>query len=293
MRDKVTSAASLGDVPDRALLPFVLVTFGLAWGLLGLFLFFQPWVEAVFGTLSGRHPLFVLAVYAPAIAAVIVVVHHAGFDGLLRFLSRTLLWRAAAPWWAFLLVGIPVLFVIGAWLKGGLPGATFAFPPLPALLLAMAATMAIGPVEEFGWRGIGLPLLQRRFAPFWAGLILGVIWGAWHLPAFFLSGTPQSGWSFAPFFFASVAASVIVTALFNDARGSILLAALFHFQLNNPLWPDAQPYDTLAFVAAAAVIVWFRREAMFRKDAGSTTVIPEALSRRPAPGQRPTFSSLR
>ena len=25
------------------------------------------------------------------------------------------------------------------------------------------------------------------------------------------------------------------------------------FQLNNPLWPDAQPYDTLFFVAAIAV----------------------------------------
>jgi uncharacterized protein len=292
MRDNVTSETSIGDVPGRALLPFVLVTFGLAWGLLALFLLYQPWVEAVFGTLSGRHPLFVLAVYAPAIAAVIVVTRHAGLDGLLRFLSRTLLWRAAAPWWAFLLVGIPLLFVIGAWLKGGLPGATFAFPPLPSLLLAMAATMAIGPVEEIGWRGVGLPLLQRRFAPFWAGLILGIIWGTWHLPAFFLSGTPQSGWSFTPFFVASIAASLIVTALFNDARGSILLAALFHFQLNNPLWPDAQPYDTLAFIAAAAAIVWFRREAMFSKGAGVTAVIPEALCPRPA-GQRPPLSSLR
>jgi len=36
----------------------------------------------------------------------------------------------------------------------------------------------------------------------------------------------------------------VLDAMFNAARGSILLPALFHFQLNNPLWPDAQPYDT-------------------------------------------------
>ncbi|MCK7511306.1 MAG: CPBP family intramembrane metalloprotease [Desulfobacterales bacterium] len=59
--------------------------------------------------------------------------------------------------------------------------------------------MAIkGPVEEFGWRGFALPLLQRKMAPIWAGLLLGIIWGFWHLPAFLLSGTPQSAWSFTP-----------------------------------------------------------------------------------------------
>lgn len=98
-------------------------------------------------------------------------------------------------------------------------------------------------MEEFGWRGLALPLLQQKFAPIWAGLILGVIWGFWHLPAFLLSGTPQSTWSFTPFFAGSVAVSVIVTTLFNKSHGSILLPIIFHFQLNNPIWPDAQPYD--------------------------------------------------
>ena len=142
-------------------------------------------------------------------------------------------------------------------------------------LIAASALMAIkGPVEEFGWRGVALPLLQRKIAPVWAGLILGVIWGVWHLPAFLLSGTPQGAWSFTPFFAGSVAVSVIVTALFNSSRGSILLAALFHFQLNNPLWPDAQPYDMFAFVAAAIVVVWINRKTMFSREGAVTEVIP-------------------
>lgn len=45
------------------------------------------------------------------------------------------------------------------------------------------------------------------------------------------------------FFLGSVAVSIILTPMFNKSGGSILLAALFHFQLNNPLWPDAQPSD--------------------------------------------------
>ena len=61
-----------------------------------------------------------------------------------------------------------------------------------------AAALLIGPVEEIGWRGVALPLLQRRYAPLWASLILGAFWGFWHLPAFLLSGTEQSAWSFGP-----------------------------------------------------------------------------------------------
>jgi len=50
-----------------------------------------------------------------------------------------------------------------------------------------------GPLcEELGWRGFVLPRLPKRFNPFTASLILGVIWGVWHLPSFFLSGMVQA-----------------------------------------------------------------------------------------------------
>ncbi|MEM8613424.1 MAG: CPBP family glutamic-type intramembrane protease [Cyanobacteria bacterium P01_H01_bin.105] len=71
-------------------------------------------------------------------------------------------------------------------------------------------TFVLGPIEEFGWRGLALPLLQRRFAPIWSALLLGGIWDIWHLPAFLLSGTPQSAWSFTPFWVGTVALSLIM-----------------------------------------------------------------------------------
>ena len=156
----------------------------------------------------------------------------------------------------------------------------FPFSSIQMLVVALLFMTIKGPVEEFGWRGLALPLLQRKFAPIWAGLILGVIWGLWHFPAFLLSGTPQSAWSFTPFFVGSVAVSVIVTQLFNASRGSILLPALLHFQLINPIWSDAQPYDTLFFVAAAVLVVCLNRKAMFSREWGVTVVMPYAENRR-------------
>jgi membrane protease YdiL (CAAX protease family) len=273
-----SSLAYQHQVPFISLAPFLLITFGLAWGILGLFILLPKPMVAMFGELTGQHPLFFLAVYAPAIAAFIVVAYHSGAGGLRRYLSRLLLWRCSLAWYVFLIIGIPLLFFSGSALKGNLFAAAFPFSSVQTLFRALVFTAVKGPIEEFGWRGLALPLLQRKFSPIWAGLILGVIWGFWHLPAFLLSGTPQSAWSFTPFFVGSIALSVIVTALFNASGGSILLPALFHFQCNNPLWPDAQPYDTVAFVAAALAIVWLNRKAMFKKKGATIDVIPSEHS---------------
>jgi membrane protease YdiL (CAAX protease family) len=140
--------------------------------------------------------------------------------------------------------------------------------------MALGFAAIKGPIEEFGWRGLALPLLQRKFASIWAGLILGVIWGLWHFPAFLLSGTQQSEWSFTAFFAGCLAISVIVTALFNRTHGSILLPGFFHFQLMNPIFPDAQPYDTYLLILVASLIVWWNRKDMFTKEGSVTEVIP-------------------
>ena len=272
---KNSSVAGKHQIPFISLVPFLLIAFGLAWGILGLFIFLPERMIQVFGELTGQHPLFFLSVYAPAIAAFIVVFYKGGAKGFRRYLSRLLIWRCSWAWYAFLIIGIPLIFFIGSALKGNLFLEPFPFSSFQSLIMALVFAAIKGPVEEFGWRGLALPLLQRKFAPIWAGLILGIIWGFWHLPAFLLSGTPQSAWSFTPFFVGSIALCVIVTALFNKSRGSILLPALFHFQVNNPIWPDAQPNDTLVFAAAAIIVVWINRKAMFSKDGAVTKVIPK------------------
>lgn len=261
-----------------ALVPFLAVAFGLAWGIIGLYIALPDQMAATFGEISGNHPLFYLAVWAPAIAALIIVLLKSRWDCTRRFLSRLLLWRAPAAWYAFLLLGIPLLFYAGAVWKGLSPAELVPVSSLGAYLIALALMAIKGPVEEIGWRGFALPILQRRMSPLWAGLVLGIIWGIWHLPAFLLSGTPQSAWSFTDFFIGTVALSLIATALFNASRGSILLPALFHLQVINPLWPDAQPYDTVPFVAAAATVVWLNRDMMLRGAGAVTDVLPQAPS---------------
>jgi hypothetical protein len=260
---------------QRDLIPFFAMTFLIAWGILALYIFASEPMVGLFGNLTGEHPLFYLAVYAPAIAALSLALYRHGIDGTRRFLSRLLLWRASIPWYVLLIAVVPLVFYVSALFKEGAYDSLFPFVSVQAFLLALFLMAIKGPVEEIGWRGLALPLLQRIMAPLWAALVLGVIWAVWHLPAFLLSGTPQSAWSITPFFVGTVALSIIVTPLFNRSRGSILLPAFFHLQLINPLWPDAQPYDTWLFVVVAAIVVWLNRDAMFTGQSAITEVIPK------------------
>ncbi|MFI8093918.1 CPBP family intramembrane glutamic endopeptidase [Streptomyces sp. NPDC086080] len=52
---------------------------------------------------------------------------------------------------------------------------------LPALAVQMVTT---GLAEEPGWREFARPRMQRRYGPVGSTLVVGVLWGAWHLPLF-------------------------------------------------------------------------------------------------------------
>lgn len=255
------------------LILFFTMTFVITWSILGLYVYASEPMVRLFGNLTGRHPLFYIAVYAPAISALVLILYRHGFQGMRLFLSRLLLWRASIYWYFMLILVVPLVFYVSALFKQGALDTLFPFASVTAYLSALFFMAIKGPVEEIGWRGLALPMLQRRMAPIWAALVLGVIWAAWHLPAFMLSGTPQSAWALTPFLVGTLALSVIVTPLFNHSRGSILLPAFFHLQLINPLWPDAQPYDTWLFVVVAAIVVWLNRETMFSDHKAITEVL--------------------
>ena len=92
----IGSSGERPQVPFISLAPFLLIAFGLAWGILALFILLPKQMVEMFGELTGQHPLFFLAVYAPAIAAFIVVTYNAGAEGLRRYLARVLLWRCSS-----------------------------------------------------------------------------------------------------------------------------------------------------------------------------------------------------
>jgi len=270
------SCPSSKTIPGSSLVLFLALTFLITWGIIGAYIFAPDIAAATFGEISGSHPLFFLATWSPAIAAFVLVYRYGGLAGIRSFLSRLLIWRLPWSWVGFILVVLPLVFAAGSLIKGG-P----VLAPLPpegagAVLAVLFMMLFLGPVEEFGWRGVMQPLLQRHVAPVWAGIIIGATWGFWHLPAFFLAGVVFADWNFLPFFVGNITLALLVTPIFNSARGSLLWPMLFHWQLNNPFWADAQPWDTWLLVAVSVVVVWWNRDTMFTREGAVTEVIPAA-----------------
>ena len=230
---------------------FFSLTILLTWGIAALFIFAPDLV----GPAGLQNPFFVLAVWAPGFVGVFVAWRHLGREGLKGYFSRlTMGWMPAPGWW-LLIVGIPAIVLAGALITGTIAETPVFSPWYSALSAVGAAFFLAGTVEELGWRGVALPLLQRRFTPLTSGLLLGLVWAIWHLPAFAMSGTVQSAWAFGPYLVGLLALSVIMAWFFNASKGSILMAWLVHFQVMNPLFPDAQPWDTVFYVVAAIAVV--------------------------------------
>ena len=80
-----------------------------------------------------------------------------------------------------------------------------------------------------GWRGYVLPRLQAKYSALTSTLILGVVWGIWHLPKFL---SYFDGVVFAWFMLHILAFAVILTWLYNNTKGSLLMVAICHATSN-------------------------------------------------------------
>ncbi|MGA8113032.1 MAG: type II CAAX endopeptidase family protein [Actinocatenispora sp.] len=103
---------------------------------------------------------------------------------------------------------------------------------------ALAYTMLSGPLsEEFGWRGYVQPRLRRHLDPVRTSLLLGIVWGAWHVPLFLLPGTGQHAIGLlsvpgALFFVMLPPLSYVALFVSERLRGGVLAAVLLHAAWN-------------------------------------------------------------
>ncbi|MEU8709443.1 CPBP family intramembrane glutamic endopeptidase [Streptomyces sp. NPDC048565] len=104
----------------------------------------------------------------------------------------------------------------------------------PAVFLV--SMIASGPLsEEAGWRGTAYPRLRATMGPFRVGLLLGVVWAVWHLPLFFIAGTPQHDLGLATpsgvlFAVNNIPMAMLVACAYD--RAGIVASMGMHFAVN-------------------------------------------------------------
>ena len=212
------------------LIPFFLLTFLITWGLGAFAIFLPTQFQALVGELTDTSPMYFLATAAPTISATILTFAQGGWNDLGSLYGRLVRWRFGLKWYALVLLGVPAMGWIAARVTGASP---LKETTTAEFLLLMFYLLITGPLcEELGWRGFALPRLLKRFSPFTASLILGVIWGVWHLPSFFVGGMVQAGLSLPLFLLNAIFLSIFVTWVFKHTGESVLITVLIHYTVN-------------------------------------------------------------
>ncbi len=118
-----------------------------------------------------------------------------------------------------------------------------------------------GGQEEFGWRGYAQEPLQEKIGVIPASLVIGVIWGIWHLPLWFMSGDLHSAYSFFAFVIMTTSISIMYAWLYNSSGKKLIVVMFFHAMNNTaaPLLPflhgiEGKPESAYWIYAAVNVI---------------------------------------
>ena len=204
-----------------AWLPFVLSQDGL-----GLLPFHLSQIVILLGGFLG-----------PCLSAFIMTAVIEGKAEVRSLLRRLILWRVGWQWYLFALIGVPAMLLLGSLPLPGVLGA-LRVPSLPfvlAFLVLLVLNMFMSALaEEPGWRGFALPRLQQNPGPLLGTIILGMLWGGWHLPLFLTTWAIFGAnlLTICEFFLETISFSIVITWVFNHTRGSLFMAILLHASLD-------------------------------------------------------------
>lgn len=137
--------------------------------------------------------LYAASLAGPGIAGILLTVLVDGRVGLRGLLARLRRWRTGWHWYAVAL--LPALAMTTMALLLALTSSEFRPSILDSsdrsgiLLSALGPALLVGAIEEIGWTGFAAPHLRSRHSILATGLVIGVVWGAWHFPLFWQPGS--------------------------------------------------------------------------------------------------------
>lgn len=227
----------------------------------------------------------VIGAHGPLVGAVAMTWRNGGWAAVGALLRSGFRLRMKLIWWIVILLVPPILGGLAVWANiattGYEPDTTLLSQPLMLLPTFIFMFFLGGSFqEEFGWRGYVLPRMLERWNPLVASTILGLIWGVWHLPLFYISDASQIYMPFGIFIALTIPLSLLFTWVYLRTGRNLFSALLLHTAINTSmnLFPPIEPqvggnqmaltYLCVGYYLLIAVIVFRDRPLWLQKQYG-------------------------
>ncbi len=255
---------------------FFILTFLISWG--GILL-----VISGFGGLpltkeqfNAQLPLAIPAMLGgPSIAGILMTGVAGGKKGFRDLFARLRKWRVHFKWYLWALFTAPLVLIVTFLVLSAvspeyLPGILISGNIAPVVISGICGGIAVGIFEELGWTGFAVSMLRKKHSILITGLILGGVWGGWHILSndiwacrVYTGNIPMA--LFVPadgllFIAGQLPAYRILTTWVYDRSGSLPVTILMHASLTastlifQPL--NIEGLSLLVSTAASALAMW-------------------------------------
>lgn len=209
------------------------IAFAISWG--AILLAVGP--DGFIGTADTIAIAGAVSLAGPSVAGILMTGLVDGRAGFRELVSRLLRWRVRVRWYAVALLTAPLVMAatqFGLSLKFPefRPDILTADDKLSIVMIGTMTALVVPVFEELGWTGFVLPRLRRRYGVLVTGLLMGLLWGAWHLPLF--AGTTDSEGTVPPalvvgaLLLAWLPAYRVLMVWVYERTASLLLTMLMH-----------------------------------------------------------------
>jgi len=196
-----------------------------------------------------------------------------GKGGFRELLSRLVKWRVGIKWYVAALLITPfvvtaILLVLSLFSPMFLPEIFITKDKASLLLTGIIVGLMGGLFEEIGWTGFAVPKIKQHYGVLATGLIVGFLWGAWHVPVTFWASGDSSGVLSLRLFLPPLLFYILVLPVFRvlmvwvyDHTDSLLITILMHASLIGStlfvLKPQAMDVPLMIYYIIFAAILWF------------------------------------
>jgi membrane protease YdiL (CAAX protease family) len=234
-------------IKRHPILTYFTLAFAISWGGIFLVIWRFGGIPTTKEQFEMQLPMAILGMLGgPSVAGILLTGLVNGRAGFRELLSRLLRWRVGARWYAVALLTAPLvlmatLFTLSLTSPVFLPGVFAIDKKVPLLVSGIVGGLITGIFEELGWTGFAVPRLKLRYSILTTGLIVGVLWGAWHILSNDVWGSGTYSGALSPVFFLTLNGFIflvgqlpayrVLMVWVYDHTGSLLVAMLMHASL--------------------------------------------------------------